>query len=1679
MRNLTHIIVVFGLGLGAKAATPVQTENAQQGTTAWQLSNPATNREIEGYASLTSVNQGSQIGLFVNTADATFMVDIYRIGWYGGAGGREVLGPVTLPGTRQLIPVADGNGTFDCRWINPYVITVPSSWLSGVYLAKLTGSNSGKQSYIIFAVREDSRASTYLFQSSVTTYQAYNNWPGYSAGGKSLYPFNSFNDPAVKVSFNRPYALGQQAASSSGVGAGDFLTMGGPPSSSVPAGWEINMLRFLEREGYDVTYCTNIDVHENPGLLLSHKAFLSVGHDEYWSWQMRANVEAARDQGVGLGFFASNICYWEVRFEPSLATGAADRIMVGYKANYTLDPYYYDSDPTNDKYITYLWRANFGGKPSEQAMIGVEYITNPVNGDIIITAAPSHWALQGTGLVGGDHLQGLLGYEVDGMLDNDSPPDISVIAQTPLSNGGPHPFSEMTSYVAPSGATVFATGSMQWSWGLDDYNAPAIRNVLSNSAAQQITRNVLSKLITLTTGGNAQYVTTDTVTEGNWKGVYGSNGYIIASDSTNPPAYAAFTPTIATAYIWAASTNDARALLKSASPTDRIASTFYGASMLSVDINLTDGLTHQVAFYALDWDNQQRIETFSILDANTRAVRDTRTISNFASGQYLVWNLTGHVIVSVTSSAGPNAVVGGIFFQGTPGADLTIRKVHSGNFAPGEIGDTYTITVTNSGGSPTSGTVSVIDTLPSSLIPVTMSGLGWSCSQPAGPCSRSDTLNGGQAYPPIAVTITVASNASSSVTNIATVSGGGDINTSNNTASDITTILAPPLAPTAFFTGYALNAPRLRNDTTGWLGVTLTVGNANLIVDALGRICVAGNSGTHLVKFVNAATGTDVPGGGVTISMAGCIAGQFVYGYLPNAITLQKNAGYYLVTQEFSGADQWYDIGTVSAATDALVGGGVYSLDGSTWNLPPNLAANTSYVPPNFRYLKQTSSTVSVTVQTNLPGVSFIVDSATYTSAQVFAWPSGSAHTLATASPQSPGTGAQYIWTSWSDGGAQSHSVTASSNTTYTLNFKTQYLLVTSVSPAGAGTIAANAVSSTGYYDSGTSVQLTASANTGNTFVNWSGDLSGTAVQQSIVMSAPHAVTANFQSSGGGGSATAFVISKTLGRVRNDYSGWVGMMIRVGTGPVTVTALGRIVVPNNSGSHTVKIVDGASGLDVPGASTLVATAAATAGGFAFSNLAAGVTLNANGLYYVLTQEALGGDQWYDYDTTVQTTGAAAVTSAVYGSGSGYVIVGSSGHAYGPVDFQYSAAAGGGLPVITQQPQNATVTAGQTASFSVSASSSSPLSYQWQSQPAGSAAFANITVATLSTYTTASAQASDNGTQLRCVVTNSSGSVTTNVVTLNVQSVVGTPFVNSQVLGTLRNNYTGWVGMSIVVNQSPITITALGRMFAPGNIGTHTVKIVDAATGADVAGGSVAITMTGTAGGFVYANLASPIVLTANATYHVLSQEAINGDQWYDYNTSATTSWIASLAGAVYGTGAPYTTAPGSAGHMYVPVDFKYTVAPTGYVTSQTLGTVRSDFTGWVGMALTVGASPLTVGSLGRMVVAGNTGNHVVKLVSATGVDISGGLATVVTAGAKAGAFAYAALASPIVLSANTTYYVISQESTGGDSWYDWNTSLSTATVAALRGAIWSASSTYNLVGGSAGHSYVPVDFLFQ
>jgi len=479
--------------------SPVALENHRTGTPQWELQNPALAHEIEGYAESASVEPGETLRLHVSSTSPRFTVEVYRMGWYEGAGARKVMEFRGMPGGPRRIPKPRAqDGLVECGWPISCRIPVGRDWVTGVYLARLTGSGDGKQSFVPFVVREavatgarrrTARRAPILIQCSVNTWQAYNNW-----GGKSLYDFNSFGGRALRVSFDRPYATSPEAGR--GAGAGEFLSVTHGPR---PAAWEYPMVRWIEREGYDVAYATNVDVHENPGLCQRRKAVLLVGHDEYWSRSMRDNVERARDQGVNLGVFASNVCYWQVRYEPSTA-GLADRILFCAKEP-DRDPAY---NTAGDADLTVRFRNLHPPRP-EVSLIGMMMSAEDVEGDFTpLPEARKNWVFQGTGIASGAtrEVRGLLGYEVDRSYAQDatwarfSPKGLTVLARAwvqPLKVE--RLLTESTIYTAGSGAIVFAGGTMQWSWGLDDWGAPKLRAARRHPDVERITRNLLARFL--------------------------------------------------------------------------------------------------------------------------------------------------------------------------------------------------------------------------------------------------------------------------------------------------------------------------------------------------------------------------------------------------------------------------------------------------------------------------------------------------------------------------------------------------------------------------------------------------------------------------------------------------------------------------------------------------------------------------------------------------------------------------------------------------------------------------------------------------------------------------------------------------------------------------------------------------------------------------------------------------------------------------------------------------------------------------------------------------------------------------------------------------------------------------------------------------------------------------------
>jgi hypothetical protein len=470
---------VFSLGTNIAAQNAIVLENQKLGTTAWEITNLATNNEIAGYAAATSVNKGEFLPLKVSLSQSgQYRIDVYRLGYYGGSGGRLFTSSGLLNGVTQAgLTIDPATRLVQCPWNTSYNLFVGNDWTSGLYIAKLIDIRTSKESYVSFTVRDDNRPVDIGFQDSVTTFEAYNNYGGYS-----LYDFNSVNNQrAYEVSFDRP--LSSQAL---GSGGHNVFT------------WEYDMVRWLESQGYDVSYFTDIDTSTNPLQLYSQNVFLSVGHDEYWSMEQRNNVEQARDNGVNLAFFSANTAYWRARFEPS-STGQANRVMVTYKEDWVLDPI----AQQDSSQATTRFRSPELNRP-ENALMGVMYTGNK-NGiyggfDFVVTNASDPYYAH-TGLQNGDIIPGLVGYEWDAVVDNGfTPSGLVVLSSSPvvptevpplLPPGTNINIANAVRYTAPSGAKVFSTGSIQWMWGLaTDLRAQQIAvNIFADMGAKPRTPN--------------------------------------------------------------------------------------------------------------------------------------------------------------------------------------------------------------------------------------------------------------------------------------------------------------------------------------------------------------------------------------------------------------------------------------------------------------------------------------------------------------------------------------------------------------------------------------------------------------------------------------------------------------------------------------------------------------------------------------------------------------------------------------------------------------------------------------------------------------------------------------------------------------------------------------------------------------------------------------------------------------------------------------------------------------------------------------------------------------------------------------------------------------------------------------------------------------------------------------
>lgn len=474
--------------LCGKEATPdrsnlVTKENAKQGTTDWHLDHVESDTSaIQGYASHQSVTAGESIEFKVSTQPTSrFKIEIFRTGYYGGRGARKVneIGPLT--GQAQPIPkpTQGDKRLIECQWETSTKLTIPRDWVSGVYLARLsTLPDAGgdiRQNYIIFIVTDD-RPCDLLVQCSDNTWQAYNVW-----GGGSLYRHPKGNQRAfAHVSFDRPYARYPQGfmPNPQSTGSGEWLC------------FEFPMAYWLEREGYDVSYCSNNNLL-TPDRALKCKGFLSVGHDEYWDIRQHDSVVNLRDAGVNLLFFSANSCCWVSPLMPS-TDGRPNRIThrggpYGAKQPYSLT--------REKKYGPYPHRG-----PDEGLLLGARNIHRVVGHGDWTCSLPAHWMFADTGMKKGDSIQGLVGWEIHGQAATEIP-GLEIIGSGSAWQGKTEKTYTATVYPGPKDNFVFNAATIFWSQGLANppghmLPKPRRKPILGpDQRVEKMTRNLIERAI--------------------------------------------------------------------------------------------------------------------------------------------------------------------------------------------------------------------------------------------------------------------------------------------------------------------------------------------------------------------------------------------------------------------------------------------------------------------------------------------------------------------------------------------------------------------------------------------------------------------------------------------------------------------------------------------------------------------------------------------------------------------------------------------------------------------------------------------------------------------------------------------------------------------------------------------------------------------------------------------------------------------------------------------------------------------------------------------------------------------------------------------------------------------------------------------------------------------------------
>ncbi|MFJ3905510.1 DUF4082 domain-containing protein [Streptomyces sp. NPDC090025] len=490
-------------------SNPIVCENSKPGTPMSEWFSGNNYGDIAGFSTKMSVQPGETVQFKIQSPVA-YHVRIFRLGWYGGDGARQMSTdaqadqsyPATYLFKRPDCLTEKATGLLDCgNWPTTASWQVPSNAPSGLYIANFDqGDGNGLMPYP-FVVRNDASTSDILVQTSDQTWQAYNDW-----GGTNLYDGNgpAPDGRAYKVSYNRPLDI-----------SGDNGVYGS----------EFEMIAWLERNGYDVSYASGIDVATRGATILPrHKMYMSQGHDEYWTAEQFTHVLNARKAGQHQTYFSGNEVFWKTRLEPGIdASHTADRTLVCYKETKLKFPTP-NGVPDPSTQWTGTWMdpdSTKGGAPyrPQNILTGSLFQVNGYRSDAITVPAAFAkmrlWRDTSVANLTGNQVatfpQGTLGYEWDADVENASRPagQIRMSSTAVDVNDGKYLLDWGNNYgngtathslVAfrdpTSRALVFGAGTVQWSWGLTNVPTadPDGGVVTEDKRMQQATVNILADM---------------------------------------------------------------------------------------------------------------------------------------------------------------------------------------------------------------------------------------------------------------------------------------------------------------------------------------------------------------------------------------------------------------------------------------------------------------------------------------------------------------------------------------------------------------------------------------------------------------------------------------------------------------------------------------------------------------------------------------------------------------------------------------------------------------------------------------------------------------------------------------------------------------------------------------------------------------------------------------------------------------------------------------------------------------------------------------------------------------------------------------------------------------------------------------------------------------------------------